>query len=190
MLTGVSKGYKAQMGALANSIRSPNTAFYSLSLSGSNVPGGMSVLLHPLSRGSVRLNASAPATSEPVVDYRTLSNPLDIEILAEFVRFTRAYHFNTSLAAWGPEDLMPGPDVTSDEDLAEFIRRSVSPSEYHPSGTAAMLPHELGGAVDEELRVYGVRGLRVVDASVMPTLPGANTCQTVYAIAEKVSDDD
>ncbi|KAK7954670.1 hypothetical protein PG988_015364 [Apiospora saccharicola] len=182
-------GYKAQMSALANSIRSPNTAFYSSSLSGSNVPIGMSVLLHPLSRGSVRLNAAAPATSEPIVDYRTLSNPLDLEILTEFVRFTRAYHFNTSLADYGPEELMPGPDVTSDEDLADFIRRSVSPSEYHPSGTAAMLPRELGGVVDEELKVYGVRGLRVIDASVMPTLPGANTCQTVYAIAEKVSDD-
>jgi choline dehydrogenase-like flavoprotein len=51
-----------------------------------------------------------------------------------------------------------------------------------------MLPRELGGVVDEELRVYGVRGLRVVDASVMSTLVGGNTCQTVYAIAEKVSD--
>jgi choline dehydrogenase len=52
------------------------------------------------------------------------------------------------------------------------------PMEYHPSGTCAMLPLELGGVVDE--------ALRVVDASVMPMLPGANTCQTVYAIAEKV----
>ncbi|KAK8066654.1 GMC oxidoreductase [Apiospora hydei] len=172
-------GYKAQMNALATSIRSPNTAFYSLSLYGSNVPAGSTV---------VRLNASAPGTSEPIVDYRTLSNPLDLEILAEFVRFTRTYHFNTSLAAYDPQELMPGPDVTSDEDLAAYIRRSVSPSEYHPSGTAAMLPRDLGGVVDEQLKVYGVRGLRVVDASVMPTLPGANTCQTVYAIAEKAAD--
>lgn len=50
-----------------------------------------------------------------------------------------------------------------------------------------MLPREFGGVVDEELRVYGVTGLRVVDASIMPTLPGGNTCQTVYAVAEKVS---
>ncbi|KAK7966437.1 oxidoreductase, partial [Apiospora aurea] len=181
-------GYKAQMNALASSMRSPNTAFYSLSLYGSNVPAGSTVFLHPLSRGSVRLNATAPGTSEPIVDYRTLSNPLDLEILAEFVRFTRTYHFNTSLAAYDPQELMPGPDMTSDEDLAAYVRRSVSPSEYHPSGTAAMLPRELGGVVDEQLKVYGARGLRVVDASVMPTLPGANTCQTVYAIAEKAAD--
>lgn len=49
-----------------------------------------------------------------------------------------------------------------------------------------MLPRALGGVVGEDLAVYGVRGLRVVDASVIPTLPGANTCQTVYAVAEKV----
>ncbi|KAK8001594.1 oxidoreductase [Apiospora marii] len=96
-------------------------------LSGSNMPAGMAVHLYPLSRGSVRLNASAPATSEPIVDYRTLSNPLDVEILTEFVRFTRAYHFNTSLAAYGPQELMPGSDVTSDEDLAEFIHRNAGP---------------------------------------------------------------
>ncbi|KAK8040945.1 oxidoreductase [Apiospora phragmitis] len=169
-------GYKAQMNALATSIRSTNTAFYSLTLYGSNVPAGSTVFLHPLSRGSVRLNPSTPSTSEPIVDYRTLSNPLDIEILAEFVRFTRAYHFNTSLAAYDPHELLPGSDVTSDADLATYIRRSLSPSEYHPSGTAAMLPRELGGVVDEQLKV------------VMPTLPGANTCQTVYAIAEKAAD--
>ncbi|KAK8110717.1 uncharacterized protein PG998_007174 [Apiospora kogelbergensis] len=162
-------GYQAQMNALATSIRSSNTAFYSLSISGGNMPAGSSVLLHPLSRGSVRLNTSAPTTSEPVVDYRALSNPLDLEILAEFVRFTRAYHYNTSLAEYDPYEMLPGP-------------------EYHPSGTAAMLPRALGGVVDEQLKVYGVRGLRVIDASVMPTLPGANTCQTVYAVAEKAAD--
>ena len=135
----------------------------------------------------MRLNTSAPTTSEPVVDYRALSNPLDLEILAEFVRFTRAYHYNTSLAEYDPYEMLPGPEVTSDEDIAAYIRRSLSPSEYHPSGTAAMLPRALGGVVDEQLKVYGVRGLRVIDASVMPTLPGANTCQTVYAVAEKVS---
>ncbi|KAK8032132.1 hypothetical protein PG990_001866 [Apiospora arundinis] len=135
-------GYKAQMNNLAMSIRSPNTAFYSLSISGSSMPGGTTVLLHPLSRGSVQLNTSAPdpAASEPIVDYRTLSNPLELEILTEFVRFTRAYHFNTSLAAYDPHELMPGVNVASDEDIGAYIRRSLSPSEYHPSGTAAMLP--------------------------------------------------
>ncbi|KAK6849257.1 oxidoreductase [Apiospora arundinis] len=105
-------------------------------------PAGPLYFCTPLSRGSVQLNTSAPdpAASEPIVDYRTLSNPLELEILTEFVRFTRAYHFNTSLAAYDPHELMPGVNVTSDEDIGAYIRRSLSPSEYHPSGTAAMLP--------------------------------------------------
>ncbi|KLU87079.1 hypothetical protein MAPG_06084 [Magnaporthiopsis poae ATCC 64411] len=51
-----------------------------------------------------------------------------------------------------------------------------------------MLPRELGGVVDQQLKVYGVKKLRIVDGSIMPTLPGANTCQTVYAVAEKAAD--
>ena len=170
------------MQSLAAAIRSSNTAFYSMTLSGSSVAGGMNVLLHPLSRGTVTVDATDPHGREPVVDYRALSNPLDADILAEFVRFTRRYHFDTNLAAYAPRESSPGADA----DLAAFVRQTASPSEYHPSGTCAMLPRELGGVVDQELRVYGVEALRVVDASVIPTLPGANTCQTVYAIAEKV----
>ena len=175
------------MKSLASAIRSSNTAFYSMTLSGSTVPGGMNVLLHPLSRGSVNIDASDPHNKEPVVDYRVLSNPVDIDILVEFIRFTRRYHFDTALAAYGPRESSPGAGVVDDEGLADHVRQSASPTEFHPSGTCAMLPRELGGVVDEDLKVYGIDRLRVIDASIIPTLPGANTCQTVYAIAEKVS---
>jgi choline dehydrogenase len=134
----------------------------------------------------VQINATRPFETEPVVDYRTLSNPLDLEILVEILRFNRQYHFNTSLSSFGPIEISPGANVTSDETLAGYVRNGIMPTEYHPSGTCAMLSLELGGVVDETLRVYGIDGLRVVDASVMPTLPGANTCRTVHAIAEKV----
>ncbi|KAK7753988.1 hypothetical protein SLS62_004087 [Diatrype stigma] len=185
------QGYKAQMRALAAGMRSSNTAFYSMSLTGSSMVGGSNILLHPLSRGSVTINASAadPASAEPVVDYRALSNPVDLDVLVEFVRFTRRYHFGTAeLAAFGPREALPGPGVVAHADLAAYVRRSATPTEFHPSGTCAMLPRALGGVVDPRLRVYGVGRLRVVDASVIPTLPGANTCQTVYAIAEKAAD--
>ncbi|KAL2258168.1 hypothetical protein VTK26DRAFT_8628 [Humicola hyalothermophila] len=69
-----------------------------------------------------------------------------------------------------------------------YLEETMSPSEFHPAGTCAMMPRELGGVVDEELKVYGVQRLRVVDASIIPTLPGANTCQTVYMIGEKAAD--
>jgi choline dehydrogenase len=174
--------------SMAAAIRSRNTAFYSMTISGSSVPDPAGVLLHPLSRGTVNINTTHPYNTEPIVDYRTLSNPLDIDLITEMIRFKRRYHFNTSLSIFGPNELAPGPTVVSDEALAGSVRNGITPTEYHPSGTCAMLPKELGGVVDESLRVYGVDGLRVVDASVMPMLPGANTCQTVYAIAEMVRD--
>ncbi|RYP16041.1 hypothetical protein DL765_005357 [Monosporascus sp. GIB2] len=181
-------GYEAQMKAFAAAIRSPNTAFYSMTLTGSSVAGRGNVLLHALSRGSVNVNTTDPYDAEPIVDYRALSNPVDTDILVEFVKFTRRYHFNTSLAAYGPQETAPGPRVVEDDDIADYVRATVTPTQYHPSGTCVMLPKELGGVVDEDLRVYGVGRLRVVDASIIPTLPGANTCQTVYAIAEKAAD--
>lgn len=177
------------MRSMAAAIRSKNTAFYSMTISGSAMPDPAGVLLHPLSRGTVNINVTHPHDTEPVVDYRTLSNPLDVELIVEMIRFKRQYHFNTSLSAFGPTEITPGQAVVSDGGLEESVRKGITPTEYHPSGTCAMLPEELGGVVDETLRVYGVDGLRVVDASVMPMLPGANTCQTVYAIAEKVRND-
>ncbi|RYP67109.1 hypothetical protein DL771_007434 [Monosporascus sp. 5C6A] len=181
-------GYEAQMKALAAAIRSPNTAFYGLTVTGSPTPGRGNTLLHPLSRGSVNVNTTDPYNSEPIVDYRALSNPLDTDILVEFIKFARRYHFNTSLAAYGPREMAPGLGVVEDEDIADYVRGTATPTQYHPSGTCAMLPKELGGVVDESLRVYGVGRLRVVDAGIIPMLPGANTCQTVYAIAEKAAD--
>ncbi|KAK2058509.1 FAD/NAD(P)-binding domain-containing protein [Colletotrichum caudatum] len=65
---------------------------------------------------------------------------------------------------------------------------AMSPTDYHPVGTASMLPLELGGVVDQTLRVYGVKNLRVIDASVMPMVPSANTCQPTYALAEKAAE--
>ena len=80
----------------------------------------------------------------------------------------------------------PGEKVASDEALERYLRESTGSSIGHESGTCAMMPRELGGVVDAELRVYGVRGLSVVDASVIPLVPSTNLCATVYAVAEKV----
>ncbi|KAI1452601.1 putative GMC oxidoreductase [Annulohypoxylon moriforme] len=174
-------GYRAQMKNMAASIRSSNTAFYNHVLSGGGSSGSI-VDLHPLSRGTVNINTTDPFNTEPIVDYRALSNPM-----IEFLRFTKRYFFETRLKELIPRQVQPPDYVNEPEDLAGFLAENLSPSEFHPSGTCAMMPRELGGVVDESLKVYGVKSLRVVDASIMPTLPGANTCQSVYAIAEKVS---
>ncbi|KAJ3943519.1 uncharacterized protein N0V96_006444 [Colletotrichum fioriniae] len=183
-------GYAAQQTRLAAALRSPGAAFYNFFLRGAPTESNF-VLLHPLSRGTISLNTSDPFFSEPVVDYRALSNPTDLAVQIEFIRFTRRYFLESAtLARYAPVETVPGANVTTDEALGEAVRRMVSPTTFHPVGTAAMMPRALGGVVDEGLEVYGVRGLSVVDASVMPDLPGAYTQQTVYAVAEKVSLDD
>ncbi|KAI6089371.1 putative GMC oxidoreductase [Hypoxylon rubiginosum] len=180
-------GYTAQMKEMARSIRSPNTAFYNHVLSGAGSSGSL-IYLHPLSRGTVNINTTDPFNTEPIVDYRALTNPVDLDILIEFLRFTKRYFFETRLKELSPRQIQPPDYVEEPDDLAGFLQSNLSPSEFHPSGTCAMMPKELGGVVDESLKVYGVKNLRVVDASIMPTLPGANTCQSVYAIAEKAVD--
>ncbi|KAI0909274.1 hypothetical protein F4823DRAFT_639300 [Ustulina deusta] len=180
-------GYKAQMKNMAAAIRSPNTAFYNHVLTGGSSSGTI-VDLHPLSRGTVNINTADPFGSEPVVDYRALTNPVDLDIMVEILRFTKRYYFETRLQDLGPRQLQPPDYVKEPDDLKSFLRQNVNPSYFHPVGTCAMMPRELGGVVDERLKVYGVQGLRVVDASIMPVLVGANTCQTTYAIAEKAAD--
>ncbi|KAF3061338.1 Versicolorin B synthase [Daldinia childiae] len=180
-------GYSAQMKKMAASIRSSNTAFYNHVLTGAGSSGTL-VDLHPLSRGTVNINTADPFNTEPIVDYRALTNPVDLDIMIEMLRFTKRYFFETRLKELSPRQVQPPDYVNEPEDLAGFLAQNLSPSEFHPSGTCAMMPRELGGVVDESLKVYGVKNLRVVDASIMPTLPGANTCQSVYAIAEKAVD--
>lgn len=178
-------GYKTQQSALASILRSQDSGTYNVMLRGANAEGG-NVDLHPVSRGSVNINPLSPIFSEPVVDYRIFSNPTDMAVLIEFMRFTRRYYAGPTMAKFQPRETAPGLNVTSSEGLAAFIRNVVWSSTFHPVGTCSMLPIELGGVVGVDLRVYGVERLRVVDASVMPMLPGAYTQQSTYVIAEKV----
>jgi choline dehydrogenase-like flavoprotein len=91
------------------------------------------------------------------------------------------------MKAIGLSELLPGPAILDVGDALEVYVRTALLTAWHPAGTAAMLPKELGGVVDPELKVYGVSNLRVVDASIIPMLPSSHTMATVYAIAEKVS---
>lgn len=77
--------------------------------------------------------------------------------------------------------------MSNESQIEAFVRGGVD-TENHHAGTASMLPRELGGVVDSKLRVYGVEGLRIVDASVMPMIPAAHLQDTVYAVAEMAAD--
>jgi choline dehydrogenase-like flavoprotein len=85
-------------------------------------------------------------------------------------------------------ETFPGDAVETEEEIEAFIRgeEGVQTLNHH-AGTAAMLPRQLGGVVDPELRVYGVRRLRVADASIVPILPAAHLQDTIYAVAEKAA---
>lgn len=179
-------GYQAQQKAHVQAMRGSGSALYNFFFHGSDQDGGP-VYLHPLSRGTVTINPEDAYFSQPSVDYRSLSNPADLDVLVEFTYFTRRFFLHTSLRNYAPVETWPGANVTAPADIITAMRNFLIPSTYHPIGTAAMMPRNLGGVVGEDLLVYGVEGLSVVDASVMPDMPGAYTQQTVYAIAEKVS---
>ncbi|KAG5730944.1 Alcohol dehydrogenase [acceptor] [Termitomyces sp. T112] len=148
-------------------------------------------LLRPASAGTLRLKSSNP-WDNPLMDPRYLAESEDIQKLVRGVRLlfkiskaeplaSRIDHSNTDPI------LDHGLLQKSDEELAEVIRERLS-TLYHPAGTCRMAPRQDGGVVDSELRVYGVQGLRVCDASVYPTIVSGHTAGAVFAMAEKLSD--
>ena len=167
----------------ASLLRSKNANFLWLPIGGG--PGGIVMSMHVVSHGTINIDPADPH-AEPIVDYRALSNPTDMEIMVENVRYMRQFMASEALADAAPVETNPGLDVEGEE-LEAWIRSVLIPTNFHPVATAAKKPREKGGVVDEELLVHGVKGLRVVDGSIMPLLPGANTQQPVYMLAEKVS---
>ncbi len=144
------------------------------------------------SRGRVWLRSADPR-HKPAIDPAYLSDSTDIEPLVEGVRLAREFAAAGPLAKVCTEELAPGPEVHTDAEVREFIRRGVG-TLYHPVGTCAMggdsrlAAAKITSVVDPELRVRGVEGLRVVDASVMPVVPRGNTNAPTIAVAERAAD--
>ncbi|KAL4757331.1 GMC family oxidoreductase [Aspergillus foveolatus] len=153
-----------------------------------NLIGGIVSLQKPLSRGSVRA-ASTDPYNMPLVDYRAFTNPLDLTIFTQGIRFnTDVLPTTDAYQELGTVVHFPTPDL-SDTELEAVIRSSAAPTYNHASGTCAMLKLEDGGCVDNKLRLYGSMGrIRVVDASIFPVIPSAHTQSTVYAVAERAAD--
>jgi choline dehydrogenase len=145
---------------------------------------GVSVL-QPFSRGSVRLSGATMHTT-PIIDPNYLADGRDMRILIEGMQIAREIGTAQALDAWRAEEIAPGPRATDDAGIQTYIREAVA-SYFHPVGTCAM-GNTPQSVVDSQLRVHGISGLRVVDASVMPTIPSNNTAATVYAIAERAAD--
>jgi len=177
-------GYKAQLSVLADLLANPK--FPSLETPWATGTIAWSFLLHPLSRGTVRLNLT-DHLSQPVLDYRAGSNPVDFDVHLAHVKFLRGLVKTKTMQKYGAKEIGPGPEVQSDKDLIEYIKDQIVLSFMHPCCTAAMMPKSKGGVVGPDLKVHGAPGLRVVDMSIMPLVPGTHLSATAYAVGEKVS---
>ena len=141
--------------------------------------------LRPESRGHLALKSADPRQS-PAIHANYLSEPEDVEMMLECVRLSREILAQPAFRPFRAHEILPGDDVTDREGLLGFIRAKAE-SIYHPVGTCRMGSDPLA-VVDPELRVHGIEGLRVIDASVMPTLVGGNTNAPTIMIAEKAAD--
>jgi choline dehydrogenase len=139
----------------------------------------------PDGRGTIRLAGSDPELP-PLIDPRYYAEPSDLATMTEHLGVARRVGDAEALSRWRKAEVLPGPAVQSRDDIADYLRQS-SGTAFHPVGTCRIGTDPMG-VVDTELRVRGVSGLRVADASVMPDIVSVNTNATVVAIAERAAD--
>ena len=142
-------------------------------------------LLHPQSRGRVRLRSAGPADAAGIF-FNFLANPDDLIGLRKGFRRARDVASQPAMAPFCAAEVAPGPDVRSDEEIDTFIRRTALTA-HHAVGTCRM-GRGPGAVCDPELRVIGIDGLRICDASVMPDLVSAHINAAVIMMAEKCAD--
>jgi choline dehydrogenase-like flavoprotein len=140
--------------------------------------------LRPTSRGQITLRSADPREA-PVIRPNYLSTEEDLAVAADAIRFVRRVVSQPPLQRYRPEEYRPGPDITSEADLRRAAG-DLGTTIFHPVGTARMgMAGDALAVVDERLRVHGVGGLRVIDASVMPAITSGNTAAPTMMIAEK-----
>jgi choline dehydrogenase len=139
----------------------------------------------PTSKGSVTL-ASADPNAPPVIDQNYNATASDQRVMREGVKIARRIFAQQAFDICRGEEIAPSAAIQSDEQIDAYIRDHAE-ADYHSVGTARM-GQDADAVVDAELRVHGLQGLRVVDASIMPTIPGGNTAIPVAMIAEKAAD--
>lgn len=142
-------------------------------------------LLHPWSRGFIALRSSNPLDA-PLIRANYFEDPRDLQTMLEGLKIARMLLAAKAFAKYRKRELCPGPEANDDKALLAHIAKYAE-TLYHPCGTCKM-GNDPAAVVDSELRVRGVEGLRVVDASVMPTVPGGNTNAPTIMIAEKAAD--
>ncbi|KAL2256145.1 hypothetical protein VTK26DRAFT_2116 [Humicola hyalothermophila] len=162
------------------------------------IPGDASLasnywILHPFSRGNVHLR-SLDDINDPAIDLRIFLADFDVSVLTAVGRFAKKFWFTepvkTQAGVTGPpvvSGITPLPNNATDAQWDAHLRETIA-ANSHPVGTASMMPRELGGVVDPELRVYGTANVRIVDASVLPSQISGHLTAALYAVSERASD--
>ena len=141
--------------------------------------------LRPTSRGTVRLRSADPADA-PVIAPNYLATPEDRTVAADAIRVTRRLMAQPAMRCFAPQEHLPGPTVGDDDDALAQAAGEIGTTIFHPVGTAKMgTAADPEAVVDARLRLHGLAGLRVIDASIMPTITSGNTNTPTAGIAEK-----
>lgn len=190
----VGAGYAGGFARTDPSLPTPDVQFHFILFSADAVgqklhpwPGFLASVcqLRPESRGFVRIKSADPAQA-PAIQPRYMTAQLDRDTMVKGMQLLRRVMGQPALARYIDEELVPGPTVTSDADLLEFARQKGT-TVFHPTSTCRM-GSDVTAVVDERLRVHGFAGLRVADASIMPTVVSGNTNAACVMIGEKASD--
>ncbi len=149
---------------------------------------GITTFTHPLrseSTGSIHIGSDDPYV-QPEINFNFLSSPPDAEITLHGIRMTREIMGMPAMQHLQVEEIFPNPGLQDDDELMAWVKQTAETT-YHPVGTCKMGSDPLA-VVDERLRVHGLTGLRVADASIMPTLSSGNTNAPSIMIGEKASE--
>jgi choline dehydrogenase len=176
-------GYEAQKTILVDLLSRKDVGAYEIL--NDNVGLLAVATMHPFSRGSVHIQSTNPFL-QPLINPRYCSNPLDCQVLVEALLLNNQLVDTISMRLLEPGPYAPFFSNATAETLMPAIQSGLR-TEFHGTGTTSMLPLNLGGVVDTNLRVYGTKNLRIVDAGIIPLVPAAHLQAPVYAIAEKVS---
>jgi len=141
-------------------------------------------ILRSESTGSIHVSSKSP-NKAPAIRFNFLSAQLDREVTLEAMRITRRIMTAPSMRDVATDEIAPGINIDSDDELLDWVRNNAETT-YHPVGTCKMGRDPMA-VVDDELRVHGMQGLRVADASIMPTLTSGNTNAPSIMIGEKAS---
>jgi choline dehydrogenase len=141
-------------------------------------------ILRSESTGSIHISSRTP-NQPPAIRFNFMSAQLDREVTLEAMRITRRIMAAPAMRGIATDEIAPGVNVQSDDDLLDWVKHNAETT-YHPVGTCKMGPDPMA-VVDDQLRVHGMEGLRVADASIMPTLTSGNTNAPSIMIGEKAS---